>query len=350
MREGVSRMRLAARLVTLLFCAAVISAGCIARAPSATPATYVLKFHHDLLESSPQHLAAVRWAEEVGRRTQGLVQVQIFPANQVGDDREAAEMLMIGNLQGAIIPTAKLSLFVPQMQLPDLPFLFPDVPIAHAVLDGPIGDELLRTTDRVGMTGVAFWESGFKQFTGNRPLLAPEDFAGLKFRTMESPVVIEQFQALGSNPTPISLSETYNALQQRVVDGQENPLVSIVNLRFYEVQSHVTYSNHAYLGYAFLFSKHWFERLPMDLQETLIATVREATVYQREETARQEAGFIETLQQSSAAFTVLPESARPRFEEATRPVHEKFAGSIGRDLLERTYAEIVRLKEQGEPK
>lgn len=333
-------------LAALLLVTALLS-GCSSTPQSGKPAEYVLKFHHDLLESSPQHKAAVHWAEEVAKQTNGRVEVQVFPANQVGDDREAVEMLMIGNLQGAIIPTAKLSLFVPEMQLPDLPFLFPNAKIAHAFLDGPVGEEMLKASERVGLTGVAFWESGFKQFTGNRALLKPEDFSGQKFRTMESPVVIEQFRALGSNPTPISLSETYNALQQRVVDGQENPLVSIVNMRFYEVQSHVTYSNHAYLGYAFLFSKEWFDQLPADLQEILTKTAKEATQFQRAETARQEEGFLQTIRESKAQLDELPAENRPLFEAATRPVHEMFADSIGRGLMERAYAEIERLKGQG---
>lgn len=322
--------------------------GCVTQPAGRPEPEFVLKFHHDLLESSPQHIAAVHWADDVARRTGGRVEVQVFPANQIGDDREAVEMLMIGNLQGAIIPTAKLSLFVPEMQLPDLPFLFPNANIAHQVLDGEVGQQMLQAAERVGLKGAAFWESGFKQFTGNRTLLKPEDFRGQKFRTMESPVVIEQFKALGANPTPISLSETYNALQQGVVDGQENPLVSIVNMRFYEVQSHVTYSNHAYLGYAFLFSKAWFDRLPADLQQALMETARSATVFQREESARQEEGFIRTLKQSKTAFEVLPEASRPLFEAATRPVHERFADAIGRELLNKTYAEIDRLKKAGQ--
>lgn len=340
-------MRRAFALLTALILLASLLGGCSGNAQERHTPEYVLKFHHDLLESSPQHLAAVRWAEAVNRQSDGRIAVNIFPANQIGDDREAVEMLMLGNLQGAIIPTAKLSLFVPPMQLPDLPFLFPNATIAHAVLDGEVGQALLRAGEPVGLKGLGFWESGFKQFTGSRPLLKPDDFAGLKFRTMESPVVIEQFRALGANPTPISLSETYNALQQRVVDGQENPLVSIVNFRFYEVQSHITYSNHAYLGYAFLLSESWYDRLPADLQQVLLTTANEATKFQREETARQEEGFIATLKASKAQFTPLPEENRPLFEAATRPVHQKFAATIGPELLQKAYAEVERLKREG---
>lgn len=337
-------MKRALRLVTALLIGCGLLAGCTTTPQGSKAAPYVIKLHHDLLESSPQHLAAVHWAEAVAEQTEGRVEVHVYPANQLGDDREAVEMLMIGNLQAAIIPTAKLSLFVPQMQMPDLPFLFPSAKIAHQFLDGPVGQELLAASAPIGLKGVGFWESGFKQFTGNRSLLSVQDFKGLKFRTMESPVVIEQFRALGANPLPISFSETYNALQQGVVDGQENPLVSIVSMRFYEVQSHVTLSNHAYLGYAFLFSQDWWEQVPADLQQILLATLKESTRFQREETARQEESFVQTLQASKSKVELLPEANRPAFEAATRPVHELFAPSIGPALMQKAYAEIERLK------
>ena len=316
----------------------------LAGAPEAQARTqWVVNFHHDLPEDSPQHVGMVRYAQLVKERTGGQVEVRIFPANQLGDDREVTEQLQIGAVQGALIPTAKLSLFVPAMQLPDLPFLFPSAAVAHRVLDGPVGQALLQRAASAQLVGVAFWESGFKQFTANKALLQPEDFRGLKIRTMESQVVIEQFRALGANPVPIAFSETYNALQQGVVDGQENPMVSIVQMRFYEVQEHLTYSNHGYLGYAFLFSKVWFDRLPADVRRVLADTARELAPFEREETARREQGYLQTVRQAGVQVHELTPQSRARFERAVRPVHDRFAPVIGRDLLEAAYAEIEKL-------
>lgn len=307
-------------------------------------AEIVLKFHHDLPEDSAQHVAAERFRDLVAERTGGEIVVQIFPSNSLADDVQATQQMQFGAIEGGIIPTAKLSNFEPAMQLPDLPFLFPSREVAHKFLDGEVGDELLATLDRIGLKGVTFWESGFKQFTCNNPVASPDDFNGRKVRVMESPIIIAQFRALGSTPVPIAFSETYTALQQGVVDCQENPLVSIVKMKFYEVQSNVVRSDHAYLGYALVFSKKWFDALKPEYQEVLVEAAREVTPFQREETARREAGYIDVIKASSAKFSVLTEENRSAFEQATRQVHEEFKDRIGAELLEKSYRKIDELR------
>lgn len=329
-------MRLSRILATIGTCTAVFTA-------SGAIAATVMKFHHDLPEDSAQHVAAERFRDLVAERTGGEIEVRIFPNNSLADDVQATQQMQFGAVEGGIIPTAKLSNFVPAMQLPDLPFLFPTPEIAHAFLDSDVGDELLATLAQAGLRGVTFWESGFKQFTCNNPVASPADFDGRKVRVMESPIIISQFRALGATPVPIAFSETYTALQQRVVDCQENPLVSIVKMKFHEVQSHVILSNHAYLGYALIFSKKWFDGLKPEHQEILIETAREITPFQREETARREAGYIEAIKASPAEFSALPAENRDAFEEATRPVHAEFREQIGAELLDKTYGKIKAL-------
>jgi tripartite ATP-independent transporter DctP family solute receptor len=303
-------------------------------------ASTVVKFHHDLPEDSAQHLAAEKFKEAVEKGSAGKLKVQIFPNNALGDDVEATQQMQFGALQAAIIPTAKLSNFVPAMQIADLPFLFPSPKVAHAVLDSEAGNKLLATLDKVGLKGVTFWESGFKQFTCNRPISQPSDFKGKKVRVMQSPIIMEQFRVVGANPVPIAFGETYNALQQGVVDCQENPLVSITKMKFYEVQSDVVISNHAYLAYAFVFSKKWFEKQSKEHQKILVDAAREATPFQREETARREAGYITTIKDSGTKVTTLTPEQLTQFQNATRPVHDKFAGQIGKDLLNTFYSQV----------
>lgn len=307
-------------------------------------AQMTLKFHHDLPEDSAQHVAAEKFRDLVAERTNGKIEVKIFPNNSLADDVQAAQQMQFGAIEGGIIPTAKLSNFQPAMQLPDLPFIFPSPEVAHAFLDSEVGDELLTTLDQIGLKGVTFWESGFKQFTCNNAIATPADFDGRKVRVMESPIIIAQFRSMGSTPVPIAFSETYTALQQGVVDCQENPLVSIVNMKFHEVQSHVVISNHAYLGYAFVFSKKWFDRLDEETQKILMDSAREVTDFQREETARREARYIEIIENSSAKLSTLPDENRGSFEEATRAVHEEFRGQIGTDLLDKAYRKIRELR------
>lgn len=308
--------------------------------------TILIKLGHDLPEDTPQHVAAVKFKEEVEKKTNGRVKVQIFSSNQLGSDRETTEMLQVGSVQAALIPTAKLSLFAPALQIPDLPFLFPSREVCYKFLDSEVGDELLAGLKEKGLVGVAFWESGFKQFTANKEIRTPDGFKGLKIRTMESPIIIEQYKALGANPVPINFSETYNALQQKVVDGQENPLVSIVNMRFYEVQTNVMISNHGYLGYAFLYSKRWFDTLPADIQSVLVAEAKAVADFQRKETVRREEAFIKRIQAHGTKVTVLTSDEIARFAEATRPVHKVFESQIGKDLMAKTYKKIDELSKQ----
>ncbi|GAE28091.1 TRAP-type C4-dicarboxylate transport system [Halalkalibacter wakoensis JCM 9140] len=302
--------------------------------------TIEMKLHHDLAPDSPQHIAAEKFGEIVAEKTNGQVEVSIFPANQLGDDSEVAQMIQTGSVEAGLIPTAKLSTVDSRLQLPDLPFIFPNREAAYAVLDGEVGDALLEGLSDVNLKGIAFWESGFKQFTHNERIETPDDFVGSKIRTMESPIVIEQFRALGANPVPISFTETYNALQQGVVDGQENPLVSIVKMKFFEVQDYTILSNHGYLGYAFILSETWFDGLSEDIQTAILEAANETTSFERELTQEQEEEFIQMIKDSGTEVYELTEEQKEAFQEQTRSVHEKFVDDIGSDLLEKTY-EIV---------
>ncbi|MCC7039957.1 MAG: TRAP transporter substrate-binding protein [Burkholderiales bacterium] len=297
-------------------------------------AATTLKFHHDLPEDSAQHVAAVKFAQAVESRTGGEIVVKIFPNNSLGDDVEATQQMQLGAIQGGIVPTAKLSNFDPSMQLVDLPFLFPSAKAAYTFLDGPVGERLLAQLDKIGLKGVTFWESGFKQFTCNSPVNGPGDFKGKKVRVMESPLIMAQFKALNANPLPIAFSETYSALQQGVADCQENPLVSIVKMKFYEVQSDVVISNHAYLGYAFVFSKRWFDKLKPEQRDILVKAAREMTAFEREETARREASYVADIRKSKARVTTLTPEQAKAFRDATRPVYAEFEKPIGKDLMQ----------------
>jgi tripartite ATP-independent transporter DctP family solute receptor len=300
----------------------------------------VMKFHHDLPEDSAQHAAAEKFKEAVESRSNGEIEVKLFPSNALGNDVEATQQMQLGAIQGGIIPTAKLSSFVPSMQLIDLPFIFPSPKVAHQVLDGSAGEQLLATLDKVGLKGLTFWESGFKQFTCDHPVKSPADFKGYKVRVMQSPIIMEQFKALGANPVPIAFTETYSALQQKVVNCQENPLVSITKMKFYEVQSDVIISNHAYLAYAFVVSKRWFDGLSATNKKIVSEAAREFTAFEREDTARREAGYLETIKASGTNISQLTPHEQSKFQDSTRSVHEKFADDIGRDLLASFYEAI----------
>jgi len=305
---------------------------------------WTMKFGHDMPEDSAQHVAALKYAELVKERTKGQVEVKVFPAQQLGTDPEMVQQAQMGTLEIVLPPTAKISGFAAQLQLADLPFLFPSKETCYQVLDGPVGDKLLALLDAKGLKGVSFWESGFKQITANKAIRKPEDFAGMKVRVMESPLLIAQYKQVKANPVPIDFAETYNALQQGVVDAQENPLVSIVNMKFYEVQKFTMLSNHGFLGYAFLFSKKVYDGLPADIQKIMRDTARELASFERQDTARREAGYIERIKKGGSQVVTLTPQELQAFEKALRPVHQQFAKTIGEDLLKETYAHIDKLR------
>jgi len=307
-------------------------------------AKWNMKFGHDMPEDSAQHTAALKYADLVKERTKGQVEIKVFPAQQLGTDPEMVQQAQMGTLEIVLPPTAKISGFAAQLQLADLPFLFPSKEICYQVLDGPVGDKVLALLDAKGLKGVSFWESGFKQITANKAIRKPEDFAGMKVRVMESPLLIAQYKQVKANPVPIDFAETYNALQQGVVDAQENPLVSIVNMKFYEVQKYTMLSNHGFLGYAFLFSKKVYDGLPADIQKVMRDTARELASFERQDTARREAGYIERIKKGGSQIVTLSPQELQAFEKAFRPVHQQFAKTIGEDLLKETYAHIEKLR------
>jgi len=170
-----------------------------------------------------------------------------------------------------------------------------------------------------------------------------DDFKGTKFRTMESPIIMKQFEALGANPVPIDFAELYNALQQGVVDGQENPLVTIVAMRFYEVQDYLTLSGHAYLGHVLMFSKKWFDGLSADIQKVLVDTGKELAIWQRQAVAAEEEKYLQTIKDSGTEVITLSDEEKAKMKEVTRPVHKLIEDIVGKELLEKTYTQIEEL-------
>lgn len=302
----------------------------------------VIKFHHDLPDTSAQHKGAVKFKELVEAASNGAYEVEIYANNALGDDVEVAQQMQFGAVQAAPIPTAKLANFSPSLQLIDLPFLFPSVEATYALLDSEeVGGTMLKSLEASGFVGAKFWESGFKQLTCNHLISKPEDYVGRNVRVMESPLLIAQFEALGATAIPVAFSETYTALQQGVVECQENPIVSINSMKFYEVQDYMMLSNHGYIGTAFIFSKVWFDAQAPEMQDMLMTAAQEAGDFQRQVSAEDNGRLLQEIRGAGTTEVVemTPEQLA-LFAEAMQPVHEKFADRIGSDLLEAAYAEI----------
>lgn len=295
-----------------------------------------LRFGHNIPVDSAMHQAALRFAEEVEYKSSGQVRITVYPEQQLGNDHQMVEMARAGELDILLTPTAKMSVAVPAMQYADLPFLFPSREAAYQLLDGEPGAMLLRKLSSIGLIGVTFWENGFKHFTGNQPLLKPEDFDGLNIRVMKSRILMEQFKAFGAHPVPIDFHATRKALADGVVDGQENPLIAIVSMGFHEVQSDLTLSGHGYLSYVLSFSEQVFNTLTTDIQKILTDTARELTVWERTETLKREEKLLQIIQQAGVQIHTVDKEAQHQFVSKTAYIADRYEGLIGADIMSKT--------------
>lgn len=297
----------------------------------------VLRFGYNIPERSALHLAAARFKEEIERKTEGRVQIELYPNQTLGNDHQMLEMARQGELDLLLIPSAKLSAALPEMQYADLPFLLPAKQDMYAMLDGDPGRILLDKMNKINMVGVTFWGNGFKHFTANRPLQTPSDFIGLNIRIMKSRLLRDQFNLMGAEAVPIDFHEIRQALSDGVVDGQENPLVAIHNMGIYEVQTDLTLSGHAYLAYIFTISGKRFNQLPSHLQTLLLETARALTPWQREETERQEAEFLAQIAASGVHIHTLAGAERAQFQQRMQPLADRYESLIGPDILAYTH-------------
>jgi tripartite ATP-independent transporter DctP family solute receptor len=307
---------------------------------SSTPEIIQLKFAHDMPDNSPQHIAALRYADIVAYKTRGKVQISVFPNQELGTDPKMIEMARAGKLAITLPPTAKLTTLVPAFQVLDLPFLFSDRENAYEVLDGAPGTALLQKLSDYGLKGVTFWESGFKQFTSNSKIQRPEDYQGLNIRVMRSKTIMNQFSAFGATPVIIDFHKTYQALSDRIVDGQENPLGSIYGMKFYEVQSHLTISNHAYLAYVLAFSRSILDKLPIDIQNTLLETAKEITLFQRKEIIENERRLLKKIKKTGIHVYQLTDKDKAAFKQALQPVYKEFDAQGGKPFLNMIQAHL----------
>ncbi|MGN6463729.1 MAG: TRAP transporter substrate-binding protein [Pseudolabrys sp.] len=326
-----SRLRLFGAIATSILGIA-FAAPATAQTPDVT-----WKFAHENRETVPAAKAAHILADAVAKKTGGHFKIQIYPAGQLGKEAQLIEQLQLGTVQMAFTPTAPLSNFEPRLQLIDLPFLFPSREAAYTVLDGPVGQELLAGLGKRGIKGLAFWESGFKQMTSSvKPILAPGDLSGQKVRTMQSPMLLEQYREWGANPVAISFSETYNALQQGVADAQENPLVSIDSMRFYEVQKFLTLSNHGYTAFAVMANRKAYDGLPAEYRKALDEAVVEARDAERKDSKQVDDELLKKIAEHMKILD-LPAEGRQAFVKVSRELHKKYEGKVTKALLEKTY-------------
>jgi tripartite ATP-independent transporter DctP family solute receptor len=331
-------------LVAMVLSLALGSGGCAKKeAETETPEKQVeeekilIKMGHVEPTASGLHEAALKFKSLVEERSNGRVEVQVFPHSELGSGTEMGEMTQAGALQMAVLPVGHIGGLCQELQILDIPFLLPiDPELAEDIMNGPAGDKLSSTLEKAGLVGLGFWNVGLKQYTANKPLRSPSDFKGLKMRTMPSPLIVESFKVLGSSPTPIAYMELYTALQLGTVEGQENPIWAIADMKFYEVQKYLTISNHGAFEEAMVANPEWFNSLSEDIREIIIDAEKEAGRHCFEATQRLDTEKLQEIVDYGVEVIRLTPEEGEAFKEALKPVRDKYVelvGQSGADLL-----------------
>ncbi len=309
---------------------------------------YTLKVGHNQMEKTVRQRASLKFKALVEERSKGEIQVQVYPAQQLGNDLERLQAMQMGTIEASISALPRMASALPAVQVFDLPFLFPSYDVVFKVADGKVGQEIsAQMENKLKIKGAAFWHTGFKQFTANTPIRKPEDFKGLKVRTMENPFLIAQFRALDANPVPIDFHELYTSLQQKVVEAQENDINTIHDMKFYEVQKYITISNHAWIGHVFAFSNAFLNKLPKNLQSIVMNAAQEAAKEDRYGVIDAEKTMLKTMQEKGLSVVQLNAQELEAFRKKTRPVHDQFAEKIGKDLVNLAYQEVAAAEKAG---
>jgi C4-dicarboxylate-binding protein DctP len=324
----------------LLALAAAV-ANCSAQAQPQAP--IIIKFSHVVAGDTPKGKAAERFKQLAEKATGGRVRVDVYSNYQLYKDKEELEALQLGAVQMLAPSLAKFGpLGVREFEVFDLPYIFPTREVLYRVTEGPIGQGLLKKLETKGITGLAFWDNGFKVMSANKPLRTPDDFKGQKMRIQPSKVLDAQMRALGASPQALPFNEVYQALQSGVVDGTENPPSNFYTQRMHHLQRHLTVSNHGYLGYAVIVNKKFWDGLPSGIRTALEESMKEATRYANAIAQKENEDALEAIRKSGkTAVHVLSDKEKEEWRRALVPVHKEMESRIGKDLIAAVYREAT---------
>lgn len=310
-------------------------AACLAAPAAWSQEPVIIKFSHVVAPDTPKGRAAEKFKELAGKYTNGKVKVEVYPNSQLYKDKEEMEALQLGAVQMLAPSLAKFGpLGAKEFEVFDFPCIFPDYKGLHQVTQGPLGRQLLDKLDSRGITGLAYWDNGFKVFSSNKPVKVLADFKGQKMRIQSSKVLDAQMRALGAIPQVMAFSEVYQALQTGVVDGTENPPSNMYTQKMHEVQKYANISNHGYLGYAVIVNKKFWAGLPADVRAGLDKAMNEATVYANEVASKDNEDALAAMKASGKTEFFQPTAAeRDALCKAMQPVYEQMGDRVGKELI-----------------
>jgi len=302
--------------------------------PLAAGAQTTMKINISVAQNSHYGVAIDTFAREVDARTNGRYKIQTFYAGALGAERESVEGVQLGTLDLTLTSTGPLPNFVPEVAILDIPFLFRDYAHARAVLDGPIGQEMLQKFPPKGMVALAWAENGFRHMTNSkRPVNAPDDLKGLKMRTMENPIHIQAYKQFGILPTPMAFTEVFTALQQGTVDGQENPLSVITAAKLDQVQKNLTLTGHVYSPAVILMNKAQWDKLSAADKQAFLDAAKDAVKANRARIDDDERKAVADLR--SKGMAIVENVDKAKFQATLAPVYADFGKRFGQENIDK---------------
>jgi len=271
--------------------------------------------------------------------------VNVFPGGALGSDQANVSSLQGGTLEMASMNSGIFASQVKDFAVYDFPFLFANYKEADAVVDGPFGQMMHKKLEEKGLVGLGYYELGFRDITNSkRPITKVEDIAGLKLRVIPNPINVDWVSALGANPTPLPFPEVYAALEQHAIDGQENPVATIIGAKLYEVQKYLALTHHQYNPQSVIISKKVWDTMSPAEHKIIQDAAEEAGKYQRQVSRDQAASTIDQLKKAGMQVTELPAAEMAKLQVKMKPVIDKHAASVGEATVKDMQAELAKLR------
>jgi tripartite ATP-independent transporter DctP family solute receptor len=300
------------------------------------------RYAHVGAPTHPSVMGAKKWAELIKEKSGGKLTLRIFGDGTLGGDVQVLSAVQGGTIDLTAMNSGILQGIQKEFTIFDLPFMFESGKEADSILDGGFGKKLHDLLPAKNLVGLAYWELGFRQMTNSkREIKSLADISGLKIRVIQSPIYLDTFGALGANPVPMSFTELYTALEQKIIDGQENPFSVIESSKFNEVQKFLTVTNHMYNPQSVLMSKKKWDALTKDERDILTSTLIEATRWQRENSRKLGEDSLVNLKKTMTVSTLPPEELT-KIRVALKPVIDKFGASVGTELVQELQAALEK--------
>lgn len=306
-----------------------------------------IKLSYVTAKDSPYGLGVAKFADLVAHKSEGKIKVRGYSDGQLGAEVQSISSAQGGVLEMSLVSTAAVAGNVKEFALFDFPFLVSEEKEAYAVLDGPVGTQLLDKLPDSGVVGLCYWEVGFRHVTNSKhPVVKLEDLQGLKIRTIQNPVFGDVFNTLGANASPMAFAEVYTALESKALDGQETPDNIIYTSRFHEVQKYLSATKHIYGPGVMLVGKKFWDQLSGDEKKILRDSCAEARDYERNASRDLDGKVLAEMKTKGLLVNEISPEERARMRDKVKPVIEKYTAVVGPDLVKQAYAEIERVRKQ----